>query len=366
MKSIIKKYPTILVVSLGLGLVACAKEEEDEKKEEAASEVTISGKLALASSFRLLAGTLADYKLYCVSFEETPRAASSEFGDDGAFSVAVPAQVQIGCFVNDKTTNMPKFSFQFETGSESKMGGSSTKGAAFKGNVDLGDLTVNSEGKVVVPAAKIADQKATIAGLDLAAIHDKEYYLKCVTSGNADMDAMCKEQLMDGQDTATVFFRMLKATEGGQEVVGLAVWQSKAAFEGCGSIDLTTAEAASMDGVAFTSASIGDAYTANDETCPVRDEGNAREMHLLKNYYLMSKAVSTGGGYAVAQSSREDHGGECVTTHSTAVEFAGTTSLMTGAFLLEESRIKCTPEGGGDVVPLETSVGAFNVVFEPK
>lgn len=365
MKMLLKKTPLIFALGMSLGFAACAAKEEEEKKDEVPSEVTISGKLSLATtSLNLLAG-ITDYKLYCVTFEETPRAATSDFSDEGAFSVKIPSQVQIGCFVNDKTTNKTQFTFQFETGGESKMGGaSSTNGAAFKGDLDLGDLTVNANGNIVIPAAKIADKKATIAGLNLDDLHEKSFTMTCVPSGNAEMDERCTEDLMDGGTSTTVYFRVLKAKEGGADVMGLAAWRSKEAFEGCGSIDLTQAEADAMEGVEFTNAQIGAAY-ADDAACVLRDEGNERTRYTLKDYYIMAKASSTGVGYAVNETTREDHGGGCDVTHSTAIEFSGSASLMTGAFVLDETRLNCSDEGQ-ESIPFQRIFGAFNVKFEPK
>lgn len=359
--NVIGKSLFVGAAAVGLMFAACGK-EEDKKEEAVPSEVTMTGTLALNATALKLTTAITDYVLYCVTFEEEPRARKSDFAADGAFSVSIPSQVQIGCFVNEKASNTSKFSFVFETGESSKMGGSTTTGVALKGNLDLGALKVGTDGKIVVAAAKVGEVKAKVEGVKAKDLHNKSFKMECITKGDvteADIK-FCKEELLEGKESGVVFFRYVTAQENGKDIEGLGIWGGEEAFKKCGSFDITPTFQAKLksEGVEFTSDVAVGAFACsvgkNDQK-PV-DVGNA------EGYFTFNKVTPNGAGFSFIEDIQENHGGGCEVTHRTAIDFGGTAQAMTGAFNTSETRINCSDEGK-PVVPLYTSMARFAVKF---
>lgn len=372
-----KKVLAVCGLAAALALSGCGKKEKDDDEEEetdpnapggsggggSSDTVTVAGKLGVGSSLAL-APTLDTLKLFCVTFEETPRSASSEFGTDGAFSVTLPKNVNFGCFVNDKTTNMPVATFV--VASEGKFGGGSSS-IALSGSVDLGSLTLGEDGTVQIPAATIeGNASAATNGIDVDALHGVTYTMECQNGGNAEAYAQCQKDLGGDGKGMDVFLRIMKGTEGGKDIRGMGVWANATAFANCGSIDMEQSLVTKLgeQGITLSTVSVG--TFAAESACPRRGEDDmntdADVTDKLSDYYALSGIEIRGGGFSFRDSDEHsDQSGNCHRSHTTAIEFTGTNDVMYGAFTSTDSRYgDCGTEGEG------TEGGSFSVKFTKK
>ncbi len=367
------RLTTVAIALFASSLVmnGCAKKEDEETEDEEETDggnggggggggsdetLTLSGQLSVGASLSL-APALADLVLYCVSFEATPRSGSSDFGADGAFSVIMPVNVNFGCFVNNRADSSVVGTFVVEGGGEG-FAASNTSSMALSGNLDLGAITLGEDGKVRIPVANLASAQYVAAegeGIVLDELHNAEYDMTCM--GDEAAVAKCQDQLMENNDTTTVFFRVLKATEDGAAVEGLGVWASQASFAACGSKDFATGEFGDSEGEpVFSQADIGDF----DPSCEKRDPAGELTSRNLREYFAVSKVTRIGGGYGFRSEDKEMHGVDCEVEHTTSIEFSGTSAEMYGAFVNEEVRRNC--EG----VDVEVKNSAFSVRFVKK
>ncbi len=346
-------YPAALLV--GIVSSACSKSESDSKEEEPAPDESISSGGATEETTVTMTGTLAitgtsltavDNTIYCVSFESTPRAGTSALASDGAFSVEMPKSVNFGCFITETVSkkNIGTFVVGGEGGS---LGSGNTSSFALEASVDLGALTLGNNGLVVIPAAALAAAAyvPTSTGIEIDEVHNSPYTMQCIDSGDADKMASCKEMLLEGGESSSVFFRVVKA-EGtdGKSLTGFGAWASQAAFAACGSFDINQ-EMTSRDGVDIT-LSQGSVGEWTGASCAERDPGPGKTRENLKDYYMISELVKTGGGYSVRDEQEVDQGGGCTTYHSTSIEFSGTSAELIGAFSVMHTRNGCPdPEG---------------------
>jgi len=333
-------------------IIASSCGSSDSKKEEpvdqsgtntgsgtgGTSTVTMTGSLAIQGT----ALTSVDQTLYCVTFEAAPSAASTPFGSDGSFSLRLPRSVNFGCFVTETASKKNIGTFVIG-GSGGGLGSGNTSSFALDTSVDLGNLTLGSNGLVVIPASAIASAVYTPAstGIDIDQMHNAAYTMTCVDSNNAENLAACKEMLLEDQADASVFFRVLKGTEtNGDPVQGLGVWRDQAGFAGCGGFDINQ-EMTEKDGSTLTlsQGTVGE-WTGAD--CVERDPGPGKVKSNLHDYYLISELVKTGAGYSVRDEDEVDQGGGCTTYHSTAIEFSGSTAEFIGAFSLMHTRNGCS------------------------
>ena len=364
----------IALTSMSLAVGSCAKKEEEKEETEessttsvsggspAATTLTLSGSLAVGSAALSLTPALSEMVLYCISFEALPRAGTSDFGSDGAFSVTMPVNVNFGCFVNSRTDGAIVATFVVDGGDTAGLGSSSTTSLALSGNVALGTLDLGTDGKVKIPTAKIAAAQyaPTAAGIDLDAVHGKEYTMSCVDLGNSAKFAKCKEQIMDGQDSSTVYLRILKATESGKAVLGMGVWKDLAAFQGCGSVDFATG---TMGDTVFSQGTIG-TFVNDDSLCAKRDPSGLATLNNLQDYYAVSKLSKNGAGYSFrSEDQSEEQNSSCKETHTTAIEFAGNAAEMYGAFASASSKDGCDGNAAG---VKENRSESFNVKFVRK
>lgn len=381
---LVKTLKTALLTTLALSAVmyGCAKgdskgDSKDEDKKDGADpnntdtatdtstdtttaddKVTLSGKLSAGTA--LLDG-LADLEMFCVTFEETPVAAKSEFGADGAFSLQMPKGVNFGCFVNNKTTKVTVASIVITAEKEGFGGGQTAM--ALSGSVDLGALVIGTDGTIKVPASALASVKAEVkTGIVADDLNNTEYTMECQDNGNAEQLAACKEQLLHDGQPATVYFRILKGKEDGTDVTGLGVWQSKAAFDACGGFDMSAADqaSASKDGIELSTVSVGE-FTLSEDCKKREDQEDKPAGHEnIQNYYALAKLEANGGGFSF-RSEGDYQFNDCVAKHSTAIEMTGTNAVMYGAFTNSDSKVgECGGQG------THSSISTFSVKFTKK
>ncbi len=384
---------TVGGLALALSTVGCSKKDaSDDKTTDTtdgtatgggaggatkATTVTISGTLGVGAA--LTAATLSDLKLFCITFEDTPRSGTSEFGDGGAFAVTLPANVNFGCFVNDKATNQTVASFVIAPAADGFGGGATSM--SLGASVNLGALILGTDGTVVIPHDVVASSASTAAvGINVDDMHNAEYDMECQDTGNADDLAKCQDDIMDGgKKAATVFFRILKGSEGDHSVIGLGVWESRVAFKACGGFDMSTGDIQHLtnDGIVLNQVDVG-TFVANEVACPTGHGADAEvgSVKSLKANYALSELVPNGAGYSFRDG---DGGGDkkegaslddqqvpggmngdgqyCRHDHSTAIEFTGTADVMFGSFTSSENVSGCNSEDSG------ASVKAFSVKF---
>ncbi len=392
--------------------------EKKAKETEAANaaSVTLSGTLALsgvALTGTWLAPTLDSIEMFCVTFEETPRAAKSDFDATGKFSLTIPKNVNFGCFVNDKVTHKTLASVVVEAAAGG-LGSGGQSALAISGSLDLGNLTIGADGTIKIPQAKLDSVKAVAtAGIVADDLNSATYVMTCQASGNDQNDAQCKQDIADGNKESTVFLRILKGTAAdGHAVLGLGVWQDEATFTACGGFDMTADEVAkikSKDGIDLTQVSAG-VFTIG-ANCSLKDKVREANQDNIAGYFALSELVPNGAGFSFRAESHEGGGGgdqnqeqgsnvpgtptgtdvgtgtgtngptdpnaptgpsgpsgpsgpgpggdNCQVQHTTGIEFTGTNAVMFGAFSNSDVA------GGGCNSPT-SEISSFSVKFTKK
>ncbi len=351
------------------------------------STVVLSGTLALSGTGLTgmnLVPTLDSIVMFCVTFEETPRVAKSDFDATGKFSLSVPKGVNFGCFVNDRATGRTLASVVVEAAAGSF--GSGQSSMALGGSLDLGALTIGEDGTIKISQAVLANAAAKLeSAINVDEMHNSEYAMNCQDAGDADASAKCKEEIMDGGESGTVFLRILKGKHGDSDVVAMGVWKDKASFDACGGFDMSQAEVDKLGteaGVALTQVTVG--AFAESEACIKRYEGEIGRGN-IKTYYALSQLTPNGAGFSF-RADDEDHGGgenqggdqqqgveqqgveqpdqgkylDCQRRHVTGIEFSGTAAILFGAFSSSESA------SGQPGCSEQSSINSFSVKFTKK
>lgn len=359
-----------VVVAVGLTFVACGKKDEDEKA-SIPSTVNVSGTLSLGSlaltDYSLLATSApaAGDKVFCVTFAETPEAGTGTVESTGKFSLTMPGGTAMGCFLTD-SARATKATFTFEDAASSAMGTSTSNSFALGKDIDFGQIAMGKDGRITIPYATISGATAAAVaaksnGIDIDALHGKKYKIQCVSSGDSVMDAACQK---DMADSPTVYFRVVKGTENGTEIRGLAAWESEEAFKACGSIDGTNAEKAAINGVTFTQFDSAAAYTASS-ACGMRSSSDTvRSRDTIKAYYMLSQAkVDGAGGFSTKATSPYKLSANCMLNHETSIIFTGSATNLFGAFQSGEfASAGCTDTERNNAGLYQAS---FNVQFTP-
>lgn len=335
----------LLLVSLA---GACGKKDDNEATSIPAT-INLTGTMklgvtALDGVVMSLSGAnapVAGDVVFCVTFAETPTAGKGALASDGKFALTMPGGVALGCFLNS-AAGATKATFVFPV--VSALGSDGATSIALGADVNFGELIIGADGKVPVTAASIEKSTATsvvgskTSGIEFDKLHNQTYKLSCVASGDAVTDAACKKDMESDGGSMTVYWRVVKATEGANAVLGVGAWASKASFEACGSIDGTDAEKAAITGVNFSQFTSAAAYTAAS-ACKLREgQGTVRSRETIQDYFMLSQAVPDGaGGYSLrSEGSPYNISATCTTYHNTSIILTGTTDTMFGAFVSEE------------------------------
>ncbi len=162
--------PLILAISflfLSCGADPAAKTTDDSTDD---TGVTISGSLAIGSSksasayagvtARGLSRAVEDYKIYCVTFETIPSAASGDASNTGAFSLTLAGAKDkaFGCFIQAKLTSAIIGTLVIEDDSSKDMSGENVKTGeiSLKGSASLGVITLDlDKGQATVTKSAI-------------------------------------------------------------------------------------------------------------------------------------------------------------------------------------------------------------------
>ncbi len=230
------------------GLVKCKGSSEDTSS---SNDVTISGTLKSSttakSGLQTRAVQLDLYKLYCVTFEESPSSASGDADSAGKFQLTLPGAKDkpFGCFVQSKTTSAIVATLVFQDTSGSSLGGGSQKQGqiSLSGDASLGTITLDlDKGIATVDMANITTATTDVSDSDLFDFTGTwlmgpfegtlptgyEQMPECSLEGG---DGPCYQP---GTSGMPIYLLRVPATEGGKSVYGIMVWASEEAFKACG------------------------------------------------------------------------------------------------------------------------------------
>jgi hypothetical protein len=332
-------------------IVGCG-DDGDGSASSSASGITISGQMSLSSAVNVQkysALGIQDYTVYCVAFNASATSCSDQLDSEGNFSCAgIPADTAFGCFVKDATSIVAALEF---TDSTTGFENETTSSVALTGSVSLGSVSLNTTtGKATVSKSVLDGKKSTVESkVSVTDLQNTSWELTCVNTGDTVMDAACSAFVTE---SSSVFFRIITATKGETTMYGMGVWASQSAFQGCGSIDMTTTMKNSVeteDGITFTSISHGSAFT-NDHggsgTCKTESGSAPTEANDIDNYFSLQKLSISGNLYTLHEDDEWTNGG-CTYTHTLSVNIEPSSSTeLYGAFSIveKESGSGCADE----------------------
>lgn len=349
----------MLVISVGL-FSSCSGTSDLESQSDS---IEISGQIGSGEGggskvmSKLAAASVTDYSINCVTLTSPAQAFSSALNSEGKFSLKVPANVSVGCFVVDTASQSPVASIYVEA-EQKIMGSNLSSSMNLAKSADLGILDLDLEKREVrVPKARIAESenKNSKKSFELEEMNDKTYVLKCVPTGNQAIDANCQKQLEEDNANNTVYFRVLKAMQNGADIRGLGVWESSKAYQDCGSIDLSAADvagAAQNDGITFPYAdkvNLGGSFTIDNVLCPLRNpQGSQDSWQNIRKYYALGGIEAEADGYTLHTENESYWGNGCTIKHKTIVHFTGKTAdKLNGQFYTSETKQESAPGACG-------------------
>jgi hypothetical protein len=337
------------VLSMALLAVSCANGPDT------GDSITVSGVMGTAkkngmknhSSISMV--TLSGLNFVCTAFNKAATKASSDFANDGSFSVNVPANTAFGCAIVNKTSLKVVASMKIKdtnTGMEDK----SSSSLALKQSVDVGSLTLtDGESVIEVPIAKVAAATATVAPKMTASdVHNTAWKMTCVDAA----DTACTDFV---DESPEIFIRIVTATKDSSPILGIGVWATQEDFTACGSIDMTTSDKNDIetdeDGSgAFTwvnnvTAATFSNATSTSSSCPLRENSGSNGTYEdIDNIYTISKLVISGNLFSLNDENVDTSGDPgCNYYHKTAVSFSPeNSSVMYGNFETAEAVTDCT------------------------
>jgi len=262
-----RKKTIIALSALAFGLASCGKKKKSSSS-DSNSDLTISGSLSLtgessegtSSSLALDSGfesspsldsfnlELTELSVFCVTFAFPPVAGTGTVGADGEFSLSISGgkDASIGCFILKGSTQVG--TIVFEDPDEKDMSGAnaSSDKTSFAGNVKFGAIQLDlATGKAVVDLSKIeVERKVTGSAASLTDFTGTYKITALGLSQPEGYTAPCPAGSQGGNNDChgpsegeVVYFKRIsgKDVESGADVFGVMAWESKTAFETCGS-----------------------------------------------------------------------------------------------------------------------------------
>lgn len=288
-----------LVAITSLLMTNCGKKDDDDPVAAAVinppttgdqtSDVILSGALSIAASQINL--TLVAYQVYCVTFEFPPVAGYGDVADDGSFSLTLVGAKDkaFGCFVRDGSTTVATLAF--EDSSETGMNGSAKRSGSISlsGDASLGTIVLDlDKGIAVVDKAEITTTETEVAATEELFDFSGAWEFQAIPAENVPpgYGEPCAEGSTDCNGPTvgqTIYMMRLEGkafepdadcvaareaeepivTCGGaatdEDVYGLMVWQSEAAYENCGSrLGVSYEDAKAYAQVDLTASGIGE------------------------------------------------------------------------------------------------------------
>jgi hypothetical protein len=260
------------LLAAAVAVAGCGKKKSsvsDGSLAEGAA-ITISGQLALENSSSAAALALdglnatsdvsvADLKVYCVSFSFPPKAGTGTVDADGNFSLSIEANdVAVGCFVLKGTETVATMTFE---NSETKNVNGETQSdsrLAFSGNTNMGKIaldTATGKAKASVANFKSAVKAFSGNGFDFSG----NWTLKASTDLPEGYQTACaaNTQCEGPKEGERVFLKRIVGKRGEADVSVASIWSSEDAFKACGSrLGFSNAEAQAAAGVDFSNSGV--------------------------------------------------------------------------------------------------------------
>lgn len=239
-----KKIIIVLAFLTVMGGLAGCQSSKQSQTVQPGQQVTLSGLMQqgtlsamnLASYGNSLhpAGTaLANYKLYCVTFEDTPSAATGTADNAGHFSLTIKSYTPFGCFVLDANNQHVADLLFAGLGSTS---GTYSGSIMLTNNANVGTITVDpNTGMAVVNVAGVGG----VAGNNITgtAFDPTGTWTFTCTSPAGDPVYSCPTNPADVPSSLYLDRISGIMSSDGQEHYGMGVWMSQANYLTCGSVE---------------------------------------------------------------------------------------------------------------------------------
>ena len=232
----------IVLAALGglIGLMGCSSSSQKQVVQPG-QQVTLTGLMqqgsltamnlaSYGSGMHPLGTALANYKLYCVTFEDSPVGAKGTADNSGKFSLSIKSYTPFGCFVLDASDNHVADLLFAGLGSTSSTYSGSIM---LTNNANVGTITVDpSTGMAVVDVAGVggvAGNNITGTAFDPTGV----WNFTC-TSPAGDPVYSCPQHR-----PSSIYLHRISGrfSSDGKEHYGMGVWQSAANFTVCGSVE---------------------------------------------------------------------------------------------------------------------------------
>jgi len=169
--------------------------------------------------------------------------------------------------------------------------------------VEDGELANNPKSA----AARNAKAAGAVVKRSIVNAHDHQFAVDCLVAGTTEQIQQCHELMQNKETPYTIYLRVMNAQEGNTPINGIGIWDSRRAFEGCGSIDLLQSEvdrlASQTPAVSLypNSVAIGEAFASDLVSCPLRDPNAPAVDRNLSNYYRVGRLDVVPGGWVSRQ-----------------------------------------------------------------
>lgn len=322
--------------------------------------VSMTGTLNFTTATALVADT---YKLYCVTFEDTPSSSSVEVVSGEEFTIDVWTGVNFGCFLVNSTSGETLATLTVLDVGTGGLGDGDKTSMQITADIDLGPIPVeNGVAAVTLPSTELEKFANGTPSLNPENLHEKTYNVACNNTTAVPTEAKEKcATSFDGSDNIDVYFRLLKATDNGESIYGLGVWQSATAFSTtCGGFDFATAKFNEIEGSGITFED-SVTYGTYPEGCELDDDGSA------KANMAVGPLNKSGIGYTFKSDEKwEDSNSGCTVEKTINIEFTGTATKLAGLF---NENVFATGEAcdesqlSGNSTP---GTYSYPVIFTPK
>jgi hypothetical protein len=237
-----KKCLIILTALVSIGLLAGCQSSKQNQTVQPGQQVTLTGVMqqgsltavslaSYGSGMRLLDTPLVDYKLYCVTFEDSPVGAKGTADSSGKFSLSIKSYTPFGCFVLDSNDQHVADLLFAGLGQSA---GTYSGSIMLTNNADVGTITVDpSTGMAVVNVAGvggISGNNITGTAFDPTGA----WNFTCTSNSSDPIYNQCPQDA-----PSSVYLHRISGifSSDNKRHYGMGVWLSGAFFTLCGSVE---------------------------------------------------------------------------------------------------------------------------------
>ncbi len=236
-----KEVLFVLTALIGMaGLIGCSGPSHKQVVQPG-QQVTLSGMMqqgtlsamgmaSQGNSLHTQGTPLANYKLYCVTFESAPSAATGTADSTGSFSLTIKSYTPFGCFVlNANGQHVADLLF----GGLGSSAGVYSGSIELTGNVDIGTITVDQDSGRAV--ADVGGVGGVSGSNNTGTLFDPTgaWNFSC-TSPSGDPVYTCPQNPLTSLylDRISGIF-----SSDGNRHYAMGVWQSQANYNACGNVE---------------------------------------------------------------------------------------------------------------------------------